>query len=272
MVTDMWRFIVVAFILINYKLVRANSSEADVGTRVVNGTDAKDGEFPFIASLRKVVNVTGGSHSCGSSIISKRWLLTAAHCVAGRESSSINIQYGVTEITSTGPNVASVEEIIVHEGYNPSDNYINDIALLHLSAPLRLNDFINTVKLPKQGQVTRAGSDAVLVGWGLNASSGIVQTHLQKVDIKIFSDDDCQELHNNGTHFTNICAGVPGGGKGQCNGDSGGPLLVNGEQVGIVSWSVKPCTIAPYPGVFTKVAEYVNWIKSKAELSDDYGE
>lgn len=48
MVTDMWRFIVVAFILLNYKLVRANSSEADVGTRVVNGTDAKDGEFPFI--------------------------------------------------------------------------------------------------------------------------------------------------------------------------------------------------------------------------------
>lgn len=42
--------------------------------------------------------------------------------------------------------------------------------------------------------------------------------------------------------------------------------------MGIVSWSVKPCTIAPYPGVFTKVAEYVNWIKSKAELSDDYGE
>lgn len=75
----------------------------------------------------------------------------------------------MTEITSTGPNVASVEEIIVHERYNPSDNYINDIALLHLSAPLRLNDFINTVKLPKQGQVTRAGSDAVLVGWGLNA-------------------------------------------------------------------------------------------------------
>lgn len=58
----------------------------------------------------------------------------------------------------------------------------------------------------------------------------------------------------------------------------GGPLLVDGVQVGIVSWSVKPCTIAPYPGkrlnavsfffinhfaasgVYTGVSHYIDWI------------
>jgi hypothetical protein len=43
--------------------------------------------------------------------------------------------------------------------------------------------------------------------------------------------------------------------------DSGGPLLVNGVQVGIVSWSIKPCAEPPYPGVFTAVASYINWIE-----------
>jgi len=45
-------------------------------------------------------------------------------------------------------------------------------------------------------------------------------------------------------------------------GDSGGPLFVDGQQVGIVSWSYKPCTVAPYPGVYTEVAWYVDWINS----------
>uniref|UniRef100_A0A1B0DG28 Uncharacterized protein n=1 Tax=Phlebotomus papatasi TaxID=29031 RepID=A0A1B0DG28_PHLPP len=52
-------------------------------------------------------------------------------------------------------------------------------------------------------------------------------------------------------------------------GDSGGPLLLNGIQVGIVSWSVKPCTIAPYPGVFTEVAYYIDWIRQHSCLTLD---
>ena len=68
-------------------------------------------------------------------------------------------------------------------------------------------------------------------------------------------------------------------GKAECNGDSGlylndfkylvywdyyltgGPLLVNGVQVGVVSWSIKPCAVAPYPGVYTDVSKYIDWIQ-----------
>lgn len=53
--------------------------------------------------------------------------------------------------------------------------------------------------------------------------------------------------------------------KGQCSGDSGGPLFVDEIQVGIVSWSMKPCAIAPYPGVFTGVGFYVDWINENCE-------
>lgn len=91
-------------------------------------------------------------------------------------------------------------------------------------------------------------------------SDGPIPANLQKVDYYIVSDTDCDRYHNGGIHPSHICAAIPEGGKGQCSGDSGGPLLVNGKQVGIVSWSVKPCAIAPYPGVLTEVAYYIDWI------------
>lgn len=49
-------------------------------------------------------------------------------------------------------------------------------------------------------------------------------------------------------------------------GDSGGPLIHNGVQVGIVSWSIKPCTIAPYPGVLTKVSHFIDFIYEHTDL------
>lgn len=86
-------------------------------------------------------------------------------------------------------------------------------------------------------------------------------TSLQKVDLIVVSAYDCNQIHRSKVHYTNICGGIPEGGKGQCSGDSGGPLLVDGVQVGIVSWSVKPCTVAPYPGVYTgKTKLLIIWI------------
>ena len=96
-------------------------------------------------------------------------------------------------------------------------------------------------------------------------TGGNSQKTLQEVDLKIYSDAECTQRHNGNTSGAyHICGGVDEGGKGQCSGDSGGPLLSKDGtvQLGIVSWSVKPCTIAPYPGVYCKVSHYVDWINS----------
>uniref|UniRef100_T1GIM6 Peptidase S1 domain-containing protein n=1 Tax=Megaselia scalaris TaxID=36166 RepID=T1GIM6_MEGSC len=224
--------------------------------RVVNGTTAKEGEYPYVVSLRS----TSGSHSCGASIIAPDWILTAAHCVTGRIPNTTTIQYGVVNISVAGPNIAKVKKIIYHENYNPS-SIINDIALLQLETPLKYN-YINVapIQLPPQGYEVPANSQ--LIGWGLEKTGGKVQTQLQEVNLKCYSDKECQQRHNYRTNKDNICAGVDEGGKGQCSGDSGGPLTFGKYQVGLVSWSVKPCTIAPYPGVYTKVSHYINWINA----------
>ncbi|XP_034116861.1 chymotrypsin-2 [Drosophila nasuta] len=229
--------------------------------RVVNGTDANVNDYPFVISLRG----STGSHSCGGSIVSNQFVMTAAHCVAGRTASSLSVQYGVTNIAAKGPNVVAVKRIIQHELYSPSDNYANDIALIQVAEPFEFDyKTVAPVQLPTLNFATpqvEEGAAGELIGWGLNATGGTIQTTLQRVGLKIYSDAECTSRHNGATDGRyHICGGVDEGGKGQCSGDSGGPLIYNGQQVGIVSWSIKPCTVAPYPGVYCKVSSYVEWI------------
>lgn len=102
--------------------------------------------------------------------------------------------------------------------------------------------------------------------------------------MQIYSYADCYAAHDDWVYKTNICAGVPEMGKAECNGDSGlyfnnfnysvhwdyclqgGPLLVNGVQVGVVSWSIKPCAIAPFPGVYTDVTHFIDWIQTTTAI------
>ncbi|TMW54320.1 hypothetical protein DOY81_000593 [Sarcophaga bullata] len=232
--------------------------------RVVNGTASDVTRFPFLVSLRG----STGSHSCGATIIRPKFILTASHCVAGRSANQLSIQYATTTISPTGVNVIKVKRIIMHEDYAPARSYANDIALLELDGSLIYNyKTIAPVTLPEpyfEIPQTPEGVPGVLAGWGLNATGGSSQKTLQEVDLKIYSDAECTERHNGDTSGEyHICGGVDEGGKGQCSGDSGGPLLYNGNtQLGIVSWSIKPCTIAPFPGVYCKVSHYVDWINS----------
>ncbi|XP_026839785.1 chymotrypsin-2 [Drosophila erecta] len=237
-------------------------------SRVVNGTDSSILKYPFVVSLRSY----DGSHSCGGSIISRLFVMTAAHCTNGRPADTLSIQFGVTNISGVGPNVVGIKKIIQHEDFDRTRRNANDISLLLVQEPFEFDGVsVAPVELPVQAFAVPqsvAGVEGVLIGWGLNDTNGSVQKTLQEVSLKIYSDEECTARHNGQTDPRyHICGGVDEGGKGQCSGDSGGPLIYNGQQVGIVSWSIKPCTVAPYPGVYTKVSQYVDWIKHKVYCS-----
>lgn len=61
-----------------------------------------------------------------------------------------------------------------------------------------------------------------------------------------------------------ICASASDPPRDACQGDSGGPLVANGHLVGLVSWG-EGCADTVYPGVYTRVSEYENWIREKLE-------
>ncbi|XP_055610488.1 chymotrypsin-1-like [Uranotaenia lowii] len=226
---------------------------------IVNGTNALIEDYPFMVSLRG----SSGRHSCGGSILNERWILTAAHCVDYHTTPFLQtVQVGRTEVSvQKDESVFEIDDVIVHPFYDIGNSVINDIALIKLKTPLTFGPTIKPVELPgKYEEVDASNLDVTLIGWGLLETNGNLPTILQQVDYYVVPNEACNTIHEEHIYPSQICAAYPGGGKGQCSGDSGGPLLSAGKQVGIVSWSIKPCTVAPYPGVLTKVSHFLDFI------------
>jgi secreted trypsin-like serine protease len=175
--------------------------------RVQGGADTTIEEYPFIVSIR----YPSKSHKCGGSLISREWVLTAAHCVQKDVGS---IQYGSTRIDRNGKNVVGVEKIIYHERFNVEGRLENDIAVIKLSRPVELNGEVGIVKLPSPFQRTSNEYPATIVGWGTNVTKGFLQNTLQKLTYKIVSCADVKHPYVTGT---NICAKEFGEEKGQCH-------------------------------------------------------
>lgn len=233
----------------------AELAALDPSTRVVGGTNAGTGEFPFIVSLRS----TSNSHFCGGSIISNYYVITAAHCVSGSSASSVVVVVGTNTLNSGGTSYR-VSRIVVHSGYN-SNTISNDIALLRLSTAISYTSYVQPIALPYQGETSGAGVAAVASGWGYTSYPGwSLPNNLQKVSLSVISNSQCSSYMNN-IYSTSICASG-GNGKGVCNGDSGGPLTAGGKLIGLVSWG-RPCAVG-YPDVYTRVSEYISWINQNA--------
>ncbi|XP_058826427.1 trypsin-1-like [Topomyia yanbarensis] len=243
------------------------------GGRVVGGVNALPNEFPSIISLQRLI-LTLSAHICGGSIISQRWVLTAAHCITeSPENARFAIWAGAHDITVAEPNrqVINVDDAIVHPEYlggvNPSD-----VAVLRLVSYLNFNQFVQPSVLPAQGDL--ATGAATLAGWGSTStgSNPSMPAILQKVQKPIIDYATCEEANggagNSPLGPTNVCTGPLTGGVSACSGDSGGPLYVTSNgvrtQVGIVSWGWMPCGSIGRPSVYVGVASYRNWIDSQA--------
>ncbi|XP_069683024.1 trypsin-1-like isoform X1 [Periplaneta americana] len=230
------------------------------GSRIINGDNAVRSQFPGQLSLQ-----ISSSHSCGASILNENWALTAAHCVQWNNASSMTLYAGSINLSSGGT-IHNVSEIVIHESYDAFDSYINDIAVLKVSNPFQIDGVdVKPISLPAQGQTPADNTVATVVGWGELGEHGPFSDTLQRVNILIVNHDQCNsiyEFYSYHVYDSQICAGVPQGIGGSCRGDDGGPLFIDGNVVGLVSWS-RYCARPEYPTVYTKVSDYVDWIKQK---------
>ncbi|XP_037068506.1 trypsin-1-like, partial [Pollicipes pollicipes] len=231
--------------------------------RIVGGTQAAKGEFPWLAGIFK-----SGRQFCGGSLIDKRHILTAAHCVAHMSSydvSQLLVRVGDHDISSpfeAKHATYKVARIVRHKGFSEKTLH-TDIALITLTKDVEFRTNIRPVCLDS-GSSTYAGEIVTVAGWGSLREGGRQPSILQKVSLKVWRNDKCRATYGasapGGIIDSMLCAGRQG--KDSCSGDSGGPLMrVAGVvyQVGVVSWGIG-CGKAQYPGVYTRVAKLRDWI------------
>ncbi|MCA9572348.1 MAG: serine protease, partial [Myxococcales bacterium] len=225
---------------------------------IVGGDDALPGEYPYQVSIQ----TRDSFHFCGGSLISDRWVLTAAHCMVDEIPSGIRVKAGLLRLSSGGE-AFDVSQILVHPGYD-DDTMVNDIALVRL-ARASTHPRVRLMDTVAEPDFAAPGDLATITGWGTLTEDGATPNTLQSVDIPIISNAECFNAYPGEIVDSMICAGVPQGGIDSCQGDSGGPMVVDvgGElvQSGVVSWG-DGCARPNLPGVYTRVSRFGAWVAS----------
>ena len=224
-------------------------------------------------------------------LISRRYVLTAAHCVNGMPKSltleSVRLgEYNTATvrdcipdgnegdiICADDPVSVAIEEQIIHEDYNSTSIHKrHDIALLRLTHDVIFTNFIQPICLPSNSDINRK---VQVAGWGKTEDKTKIDSEIKlKVALPLVEKAKCQNKYFGAGVILGegqFCAGGEAG-RDSCRGDSGGPLMQRerGDDgtpkwvcVGVVSFGPSPCGMADWPGIYTKVYDYIPWLLGK---------
>uniref|UniRef100_A0A646QE05 Limulus clotting factor C n=1 Tax=Hemiscolopendra marginata TaxID=943146 RepID=A0A646QE05_9MYRI len=256
---------------------------------VTHGTASEIGQWPWLVGL--AARDTPGAPDegwdifCGGSLISERWVVTAAHCVTYEASTQqipadeLQLYFGKyyrdNKKDDDGVEVRKVEQIHVHPDYE-SSSFESDIALLRLNSPVILSSRVQPVCLPddidESNSRVKEGNPGVIIGWGKTETGNLSQI-IQQAKVPVVSNKQCEEDYRKAklrviVSRNMLCAGYDEGSRDSCSGDSGGPLVFPIDDredkwvlEGIVSWgSILGCGNPRQYGGYVRVQRFYQWI------------
>jgi len=250
--------------------------QPEIATRIIGGEAAVPGSWPWQVHLSvcgKWDKVTRECNICGGSLISDKWIVTAAHCIPEEPEGTVMV--GAYSVSEGGTERIRVKRFVAHPSWNYPSMFDNDIAVLELEFGAQFNEKVSPICLPQKSVCFTEGTPCVVTGWGLINERGGFPDKLQEVAVKLISRERCRQ-YSGYNHITDrmTCAGYESGGYDACAGDSGGPLVcrdgVNGPWVlyGIVSWGYG-CARPGNPGVYAMVPALVDWVKQETDLAPE---
>lgn len=249
-----------------------NAETLTMQPRIYGGTAAKNSSYPDYVLIRVI-----GDSTCGGTVISAKWVLTAAHCVTYERNNKValpqNIKvYIAPELKKDFLSDSTIilfdkkiyaKNVIRHFGYD-STSSSNDIALIELQesasvVPTVLND----------SSAGLVGSNAKIVGLGEDFFGDVISKRkIQVATVPVVDSQVCKNAYWGGVPDTVICAGKWGyswqTSSGPCSGDSGGPLYIEKSgtriQAGVTSFGPASNCGRAYPSGYTDISQYKAWI------------
>ncbi|XP_038122734.1 prostasin [Culex quinquefasciatus] len=247
------------------------------------------GQGPFKKALEQLAGSCNKStrsnaeltynYTCGGTLISKNFVLTANHCIRGENGYVVSkrkifVRLGLHNLENLNPQTFQQHNVYQIHEYNVSNNRKNDIAILELATQATFTDYVQPACLNLVEDLT--GQFGTAVGWGADETDKI-SPDLKSQRMPVVSTIQC--IENNDGAFRQIldrsifCAGYTNG-TTVCNGDSGGGIHFERNGVwyvgGIVSFTARRdarnrCHLESYAG-FTDVQYFLPWLRSVTGL------
>uniref|UniRef100_T1J009 Peptidase S1 domain-containing protein n=1 Tax=Strigamia maritima TaxID=126957 RepID=T1J009_STRMM len=238
--------------------MESNQPEA----RIIEGVETSPNEFPWQVAL---VNASR-TFFCGGSLLTSKYILTAAHCLRlPIEQLYILLGTHVFDEKVKPGLMLKATQTFAHPKHT-YQHFLFDIAIIKMNQSIEYSSTMRPACFPRPNQ-NYVGRIATLSGWGYNVPGDYDNRPpiLMKGNVTIISLRVCREVYEDAKQLSVICTGVKSGQKGPCSGDSGTPLVVlekeRWNQIGLLS-GARECGDPKFPGIFTRVDCYYEWINS----------
>jgi secreted trypsin-like serine protease len=231
---------------------------------IVGGAEVEIADVPWQVALMS----NSFEQSCGGSILSADWVVSAAHCEPAVGSL---VGAGATKLSElrTRGQVRRVSQVLKYPGFQDAEQG-RDLALIKLDQPLDLTTpDVQAIAYATDSDAWAyaPGQPGFVSGWGSLKTNGQYPDALQRVEVAVANESQVRSAF--GT-IPNDQFGAGGDGRDSCDGDSGGPLVVQRSTgpllVGIVSWGDEQCGKRNTPGIYSRVASFSSWIQSSTGL------